>query len=829
MSSEMNLSFLIIWLLGLTAVVNVVIGVVVFRKAPHTLLNRLFLGSSLNVSAWTLTVMVIFIKVDYDSLLFWIRASHAVSAIIPWFVYALVDVFNDEKAYPNKKVIIMFIFSLILAVLSFTPAIIPGIAEPLVNKETLYGPLFPAYAIYFGGAMIYTIYILFRQLRVSRGLSRYQIRYFIGGILVSYLLGNLSNLFLPLLGITAIDLRPFGPVFTLIMLISISYAIVKYRLMDIRLAIRKVLAYIITIVILAGIYVLILLGMEKYFRIYLEANILPFILFQIILIALAFQPVKDKIQSVVDRYLYRGAYHYYDTLIEANKAMLSILHMDKLLNFLVEKVVDTIYIEGAVIFQKDKYGFFTVAAEKLQFISSQVTSRLLEPGNALLDYLEKNAEVLLQTDLKHMAVAAQRTLLVGEMRKLKAEAAVPILMEGKLEAILFLGFKISGEPYSREDVNLLSALSYQVAVSLKNARLYKEVLEIKQYLENVLENMDNGLIAVDAEGKITTFNSTAEKLTGILSGDAMGKKADEVLDANLYPFIMQALRNGQQSSEVEVEVNSKTNTIYLCCSTALVESLETGERGAIMVLSDITRIKELEREKSQVQRLVSLGELAAGMAHEIKNPLVSIKTFAELLPDKYDDYEFRYTFSKIVKGEIERINKLITELLNLSRAHVPCFEEVDTGVIMDEILLLLYPQLGSQKIRLMKTFEKNMPAVRADRDQIKQALLNICLNGIQAMPGGGELRVEIASLHSPQKNSHDSARRMVKIGIQDTGMGISPKQKEKIFDPFFTTKAEGVGIGLSISHRIIADHGGTVQFRSDENGTVFEIALPAVS
>jgi len=825
----MNLSFLITWLLGFTAAANVVLGVVVFRKAPHALLNRLFIGSALNVSVWALAVMVIYIKVDYDSLLFWIRFSHAAAATIPWFVYALVVAFTDEKDYPYKKVTIMLIFGLILAVLSFTPAIIPGIGEPLENKEKLFGSLFPAYALYFSGVTIYTIYRLFRQLKVTRGLIRYQIRFFIGGILVSFVLGNLSNLFLPLLGFTAIDLRPFGPVFTLIMLISISYAIVKYRLMDIRMAVRKVLAYIISIVILAGIYVLVLLGIETYFKVYVEVNVLAFILLQIVLIALVFQPLKDKIQDVVDRYLYRGAYDYYDTLIEANKAMVSILHMDKLLNFLVDKVVDTIYIEGAVIFQKDHHGFFTVAAEKLQFFSSPVTSRLLEPGNQLLDYLEKNAEVLLQTDLRHRVDADQCTLLVGEMRKLKAEAAVPILMEGKLEAILVLGFKISGEPYSREDVNLLSALSYQVAVSLKNARLYKEVLEIKQYLENVLENMDNGLIAVDHDGKITTFNSTAEKLTGILSSEAMSRKADEVLDANLYPFIMQALRNRELRSEVEVEVLSETNTTYLCCSTALVESLETGERGAIMVLSDITRIKELEREKSQVQRLASMGELAAGMAHEIKNPLVSIKTFAELLPDKYDDYEFRHTFSKIVKGEIERINKLITELLNLSRAHVPCFEEVDTAVVMDEILILLYPQLGSQKIRLLKSFEQDMPAVRADRDQIKQALLNICLNGIQAMPGGGELRVGIASQFSPQKNSHDSDRQMVKIAIQDTGMGISPKQKEKIFDPFFTTKADGIGIGLSISHRIITDNGGTVQFNSDENGTVFEIALPAVN
>jgi PAS domain S-box-containing protein len=825
----MDFSFLVKWLLGFTAAANLVLGVVAFRKAPYTLLNRLFLGFALNASLWTFTVLVITLISDYAGLLFWIRFSHAVAATTPWFVYALVDAFQDEKAYPYKKVIIVLSFSLILAVLSFTPTIIPGIGFPLEHKEPLYGPLFPVYPLFFSGVTIYTIYKLFRQLHLSRGIARNQLRYFIGGILISFIMGTLSNLFLPLLGVTAVDLRPFGPVFTLIMIVSIAYAIVKYRLMDIRIAVRRVMAYILAVILLAGIYVILLLVMEKNFRIYLESNNLPFTLVLVILVAIFFQPLKDKAQSLVDRYFYRGAYDYYDALIDANKAMVSILRLDELLRFLVDKVVNTIYIERGVFLLKNKDGSFIAAAEKsIEPFSPAGDIQPLEPGSHLLAYLQKKPDVLLLTDLKDLVSEGERELLVAEMRKLHGEAVVPIIMEEKLEAIFCLGFKISGEPYSRDDVNLLSTLSYQIAVSLKNARLYQEVLEIKQYLENILTNMGNGLIAIDGQGRITTFNSTAERLTGIAAGEILGCRAEEVLDVGLYRPIIQTLNNGHKRSEEEVEIQAGNHTSFLCCSTAQVESLDTGERGAIMVLSDVTRIKELEREKSQAMRLASLGELAAGMAHEIKNPLVSIKTFAELLPYKYDDHEFRHGFSHIVKQEIERINKLIMELLNFSRSPQPNFEDVDIKVVMDEILMLLTPQLNTQKIQLCKLYHKDLPALKADRDQLKQALLNICLNGIQAMPEGGELEVEIFSVEKPAVEAGRGAlpQRKVKILIKDTGTGIDPRQKERVFDPFFTTKTEGIGIGLSISHRIITDHGGTVQFNSSLKGTVFEICLP---
>lgn len=733
--------------------------------------------------------------------------------------------------YPYRKVLLIFLLSLILAGMSLTPLIIENVALPLEEKNLVYGPLFPLYSLFFAGMTVLVFFRLFRQLRLSRGLVRYQLRFFIGGILAALVMGSLANLFLPFIGAMAIDLRSLGPLSTIVMIGSISYAIVKYRLMDIRLALGKVASYVLAIVIVTTIGISPLLLFEQSLGLDSGSFYLHYMVFLIIIMAILFQPLRIKCQSVVDRYYYRGAYDYFDTLIKSNRAMASILHRDELLRFIVNRVVETVYLTGAVFFLKGPDGAFRAVAERhlQEYPAAGSENGTVVPGDALLAHLERQGEVLLFTDLRGLRPREEGERLEAQMAELRAEAAIPIIMEGRLEGVFFLGAKMSGELYSSEDVKLLSTLAFQLTVSLKNAQLYQEVLVIKSYLENVLENMGNGLIAVDSQGRITTFNSAAERLTGRRSRSVLGNKPEETLDPGLARFLRRTLQRGLGASEVEVELVVDGQTRFLCYSTALIELPETRERGAILVLSDVTRIKELEKEKGQIERLAALGEVAAGIAHEIKNPLVSIKTFAELLPEKYDDPEFRHSFSRIASLEIERINNLVSELLTFSRTQLSC-EEVNVPALLDEIILLLSPQLGAQKIQLQKRYDAESLLVWADRNQLKQAILNVCLNSVQAMPNGGKLKLGVSAVFAPgaQMIGADSSGGKIRVVVEDTGVGISVQEEDRIFDPFFTTKSEGMGIGLSISHKVITEHGGTIQFRSGVGkGTVFEISLPA--
>ena len=817
----------LVLLLSLAAAAHTVLGGIIYKDAPRNLLNRLCLGFAIVAAFWCVAVLMVTVQQEYAGALFWIRVSHAVAAITPWFIVAFAYCFSHPEKYPYRGVFFLLLCTLAMALFSMTPAVIKDVMMLPGAKVKVQGAYFPLYILFFTGLLLFSLYHISRRLSLSRGLVRYQIRYFFGGTYLSFFLGSLLNLLLPGLGLSTELLQGLGPVFSLFSTLSIGYAIVRYRLMDINIALRKVLAYMLSMALLISFYILLFSTVNNYFSNWKENPAFYFIV--LIILAVTFQPLKEGVRRLVDRYFYR-AYHYFDSLQDIGKTMVSILQQDDLTTFLVHKVVDTIYLQGAVLYLRENGDFFHAAAQKFAGASSLKGCEHLPANNPLFAYLEEKGEIFLETDLKGVAHPEKRELLAKEMKNLQAGAVVPLIVENRLEGVFSLGFKISGEPYSQQDVGLLAALAPQVAVALKNAQLYQDVWEIKSYLENILENMGNGLIAVDSRGFITTFNSAAEKITGLPVREALHQKADLVLETPLAHLLLQTLTGCREKNEAELKVLVGEQLRFLSCHAVQVVMQKERKKGAILVLSDITRIKQLEKEKNQSQRLVSLGELAAGMAHEIKNPLASIQTFAELLPEKYDDHEFRYSFSRIVKGEVIRINELVMKLLHFTNNPRPFYTEVDLKALLEEILGLLSPQLTAHKIGLSRFYGQGLPLLKADRDQLKQALLNICLNGVQAMPTGGVLQVQVlppaAKETFPGEAGFVSTDKEISIRIRDTGTGISAQQKERVFDPFFTTKSNGVGIGLSISHKIITAHGGTVRFQSDPEGTVFDIFLP---
>ena len=232
----------------------------------------------------------------------------------------------------------------------------------------------------------------------------------------------------------------------------------------------------------------------------------------------------------------------------------------------------------------------------------------------------------------------------------------------------------------------------------------------------------------------------------------------------------------------------------------------------------ITEIAEqktlLQTELERQERLKSVGILAAGMAHEIKNPLTTIKTFAEYLPQKYDDPEFRENFKRIVVDEVDRVNNIVKQLLDFSRPRELSLKNESIISILEETLALLNSNLLKSKILVVKNYQAD-PYLRADRNQLKQVFLNIFLNSIQAMPGGGKLYVSTSD-----KNSS------LLVEIKDTGIGITKDHLLRIFDPFFTTKEDGTGLGLSIVHGIITKHGGKINIQSAPGeGATISVAL----
>ena len=273
-------------------------------------------------------------------------------------------------------------------------------------------------------------------------------------------------------------------------------------------------------------------------------------------------------------------------------------------------------------------------------------------------------------------------------------------------------------------------------------------------------------------------------------------------------------------------VNQYAEVILYHVIAVIIGFLSLRERRQRERLEATTR--ELGRAYEQVQatfeqlkqsdRLAALGQLSAGVAHEVRNPLGSIKGSIEILEADFDKDHPKREFVDIIKEETARLNSIVSEFLRFARPPTPSADDVSLKEIIDSTALLLKPQAEEGGVTLSIRHDPSLPVMRLDRDQIRQVLLNVMLNGIQAMPGGGTL--EVASFGAPEENS-------VMVEIADGGNGVPPADLDHIFDPFFTTKPHGTGLGLSISYQLVVNHGGRLSVqKNDRGGLTFRISLP---
>jgi signal transduction histidine kinase len=255
-----------------------------------------------------------------------------------------------------------------------------------------------------------------------------------------------------------------------------------------------------------------------------------------------------------------------------------------------------------------------------------------------------------------------------------------------------------------------------------------------------------------------------------------------------------------------------------------IELLSTLANQTSTAIENARLYEDLKKSKSYIRRadrLASLGALTAGLAHEIRNPLVAIKTFTQLLPERLEDEEFRNQFLNIASSEVDRISSLVNELLEFARPSDPRLEFEDINGILDGMILLVSTESKKKHVEVSKNFTPDLPPVKIDREQIKQVFLNILLNAIEATPEDGQIRVRTRSFVKP------GGETFVQVEFTDNGQGIPRDYIEEIFNPFFTTKNKGSGLGLSISNQIVQDHHGYIFVESELNrGTSFFVNLP---
>jgi len=363
-----------------------------------------------------------------------------------------------------------------------------------------------------------------------------------------------------------------------------------------------------------------------------------------------------------------------------------------------------------------------------------------------------------------------------------------------------------------------SASLYFIYVVQNYYLVNKTLNTMTTYATNVVEHMPDGLISIDAQGEIVTVNNRVREIFG-LRGIADERREIKKKFPSFVAPLIKSLKQKKMVIEKEMEYPVEGgNTIPLAVSAARLISDDKEDLGTVFILRDLREIKALQERVTRSERLAALGSLAAGVAHEIRNPLSSIKGFAQFFLKKNPPGSADHQYSEVMIQEVERLDRVIANLLDYANPKEPAQEQTSLADIIHRSIALIADDAKTRKIDVTEKIEENIAPVKVDKDQITQVLLNIALNGLDAMNGGGKLAIRCFM---------DDGKKSVIVEVEDTGHGIPEKELLRIFDPFYTTKKTGTGLGLAIAHRIVENHGGTVSVKSTGgSGTTFRIALP---
>lgn len=809
------------YFLFLAAVVNSWLGIWVWAKGPRDSINRYFGIFALSVAAWTVSNGLVNLHAGTDWGSFWARLAFASASLISMSLFLFTSRFPTPVPHVPKLLMLLTISLGTLALLtSLTSLIVRSTNSSEGVLTVMYGPLHPAFGVYFILSLSYSLFSLVRKLRLLKGSHAIQVRYVFLGALIAGGGGTLTNLLIPLVFGTS-RFNQYGPLFSLVMVAIIAHAIIRHRLMDIRVFVRKGVVYFASFVVAGTLLTGLIAGSnllfpEKRWRLSRE-------IFLGLVVAALFHPLKSRIQHGFDRYLYRGSYNYQKTIRRASQVLATMLELQPLLAYLSDVIGKTMRPEFVSVYLRERDSHDYQLAIKRSFMEggTEDDRGTITGNSSLASALKGGRTHLIRDDLRHRELASKTRDALKELAALSGELALPLLKEDQLIGFVLVGPKLSGDPYFSEDLDLVSTLASQAAIAVTNAQLYAEVVLVNEYVQNILKTMESGVIAVSSEGRVTLFNPAAERMTGLDASNVRSAPVDR-LPRTVADLIRITLADGVPRLQVETTLTGADGqTKVVVCSTSPFSDAQGRMLGAVLVFSDLTWLKELEGEKHRAARLASFQSLASGIAHEIKNPLVAIKAFAQLLPKKFGEADFRENFSRVAAREVDRIDDLVERLRVLATPPKPLLP-LDLREPIQETLELLHAQLEDRRLSVTRVYDDALPSIMGEPAQLKQLFLNFFLNAIEAMEPGGVLTIRLKGREGGTA---------LHVEVSDTGPGISPEALEKIFDPFFSTKTRGTGLGLAICRGIADAHRATI--RAENNlgapGTTFSLTFPAAA
>ena len=437
------------------------------------------------------------------------------------------------------------------------------------------------------------------------------------------------------------------------------------------------------------------------------------------------------------------------------------------------------------------------------------------PSDPFVRWLERHAHLVCRAHLPHVVASADRLLLLRALDAAGAEIIVPLSDQHGLLGWIFLGHRATGIPYTPHDLADLSSLGEYVATLLENALLYEEIALQKTLAENLLETIPVGIVAASEDGAVRWFNRAAETILRRTAAETVNHPVEET-GSRLADLLRRALLGACPANPVTWTDIAARRMIEADVSRV---GADGARLGAMALLTDVTRERLLHEKQEEVERLAFWNDLAAAMSHEIRNPLVAISTFAQLLPERYTDDEFRKQFHEIVTGEVQRLNAIISQINAFAHPPATVFRPVAPAQLAElarSQAARLLP--GENRPRIECQLDPGLPALKADEQALSQGLAHLLVNAQEAAQGRSSPHV---TLHVRRAGADHVA-----FAVSDNGPGIAEDIRDRIFSPFGTTKPRGLGLGLPLARRAVVDHGGRIDVDSTPHGTTVTVTLP---
>ena len=655
--------------------------------------------------------------------------------------------------------------------------------------------------------------------RAPSGVLRQQLKWVTGGTLAGIVPFVLFYILPYFLGVLPRTWMKFSVLSLALLPLCFGYAIVRFRLMDVDIIFKRGLAYTAATAGVVAVYFGAVAIIGELFHTQFPTGRGGGVI-AIVVAAFLFQPLRDWIQARLDRFFYRDRFNYRHTLVEFGRTLANEVRIEPMLGSVLDRISQTLLVDRMAIFLEntDRPGTF--------HIGRSMGVQFREPLDLALLDAEKFAGRNYLFYESPRAAAGLDDSARATLEQLGLNYFIPCKVRDRAVAVIGLGKTVDGDFLSSDDVELLETIGGYLGIAIDNARLYHsleqkavQIERLKDFSENIVESLNVGVLAVDLEGRVESWNTQLDDLIGVSRADAVGRRLEDVLPAELMAEISLRSASEHVSGVYKFPLRNRAGQQLVVNASIAPLVGKSGERiGRLILIEDITQRVNLESQLVQTEKLTSLGLLAAGVAHEVNTPLAVISNHIQMLARQLPEDDPRHKIIDKVVKQTFRASEIVNSLLNFSRTAAAEFTEVNLNSVIDETLQLVTHPFKTSRVNVIRALDEQLPPVLGSTNRLQQVFLNLFLNARDAMPAGGMLEVRTAAYNGT-----------VEVEVTDTGQGIPTENLNRIFDPFFTTKSSGrgTGLGLSVSYGIIREHAGKIDVRSTPGkGTSFRLEFP---